>query len=75
MTLETEGVLTDEQYERLEQKWMEKFQGIKNAHRPALLEGGLKANVLSQSNRDMDFNEGKREVCLGYHRGCESSQR
>lgn len=50
MTLKTEQTLTDEKFERLEQKWQEKFQGIRNAHRPAVLEGGLKANILSHTN-------------------------
>jgi HK97 family phage portal protein len=62
ISLETEQTLNDEQYERIEQKWLEKFQGVGKSHLPAVLEGGLKVSKVSSTAQEMDFNEGKRLV-------------
>lgn len=60
--LETEQELSDDQYERVEQKWLEKHQGLGKNGLPAVLEGGLKANRVALSPQELDFNEGKRLV-------------
>ncbi|NWN89193.1 MAG: phage portal protein [Micrococcaceae bacterium] len=39
--LTTDGSLTDEQFERLNQQWNESHGGFGNSHKPAILEGGV----------------------------------
>lgn len=39
--LTTEGTLTDEQFDRLNQQWNESHGGFGKSHKPAILEGGL----------------------------------
>lgn len=60
MVLEADGTLTDETWERLNQEWQGKYQGTDNSHRTAILEEGLKVNVLSLAQRDMEFLEGRK---------------
>lgn len=40
--LEIDGKLSDPAYKRLVESWQERHQGLANAHRPAILEEGLK---------------------------------
>lgn len=54
--------LTDEQYERLKSELQENFQGVHNAGRPLLLEGGLDWAGISMSPQDMDFIAVKHSV-------------
>jgi HK97 family phage portal protein len=60
VVLETEKSLTTEQYNRIKVAWESKYQGVANAHKFAILEGGLKANKTSMSQKDMDFLESRR---------------
>jgi HK97 family phage portal protein len=64
------GHLTEQQFERLKNELEENFQGIANAGRPLLLEGGLDWKALSLSPKDMDFIEAKaaaaREIALAF---------
>lgn len=56
LALTTEANLTQEQYDRLLEKWVSKFGGINNAHKPAILEGGLKIAPINPTAKEMDFN-------------------
>jgi HK97 family phage portal protein len=62
--------MSEEQYERLKRELEEGFQGVANAGRPLLLEGGLDWKPLSLSPKDMDFIELKnvaaREIALAF---------
>jgi HK97 family phage portal protein len=58
--MQTEGKLTDEQYERVKAQWEAQYRGVANAHRTAILEGGLKLEKLSLSQKDMDYLESRR---------------
>jgi HK97 family phage portal protein len=58
--LETDQQLTDEQYKRLLLQWEARHGGAEKAHRIALLEGGLKYQQMSLSQRDMEFLEQRR---------------
>jgi len=63
-----DGALTGEQYERLKSELESGYQGMSNAGRPLLLEGGLDWKAMSLSPKDMDFIEAKyvaaREIAL-----------
>jgi HK97 family phage portal protein len=58
--LETDQGLTQEQYTRLQQAWDAKYGGVDNAHKTAILEGGLKFKAAGLSQKDMEFLEQKR---------------
>ncbi|MBV8850681.1 MAG: phage portal protein [Methylobacteriaceae bacterium] len=64
------GHLTEAQFERLKSELEDNFQGMANAGRPLLLEGGLDWKALSLSPKDMDFIEAKaaaaREIALAF---------
>lgn len=60
IALKTEGTLTDEQYKRIRESWNQKHQGLDNAHKAAILEGGLSIEKLNLSQKDMDFLEQRR---------------
>ena len=49
--------LTDDQFERLRRELDDSFDGMANAGRPLLLEGGLDWKSFSMSPRDMDNSE------------------
>lgn len=51
----TDKTLGKEIRNKLEAKIKEKYQGVKNAHKTLILEGGLKYQALSLSQKDMDF--------------------
>jgi HK97 family phage portal protein len=55
MVLKTEQTLTDEQYTRLIEGWKARYQGIANAHKPAVLEGGLEIELLNKTQKELDF--------------------
>lgn len=57
LTLETDKALTTEQYTRIMEQWNSRFGGLDNAHKMAILEGGLKSKQLALSQKDMDFLE------------------
>ncbi|MBB3809567.1 phage portal protein [Pseudochelatococcus contaminans] len=62
--------LTDAQFERLKQELEAQFQGVANAGRPLLLEGGLDWRQLSLTPAEMDFMEARaaavREIALAF---------
>jgi HK97 family phage portal protein len=64
------SVLSDSQFERLKRELEDTYQGVKNAGRPLLLEGGLDWKAMSLSPKDMDFMETKhnaaREIALAF---------
>jgi HK97 family phage portal protein len=64
------ATLSFEQFERLKTELEANFQGIANAGRPMLLEGGLRWQALSLSPADMDFVGLKaaaaREIALAF---------
>lgn len=71
MILGTEDDLSDDVIKRTQKLWKEKYQGASNAHKLAILTGGLKPIEHGQSHKDMDFIEQKkfgREEILGIWR-------
>lgn len=67
---DSNGYLTDEQFERLQEQLYEKFTGSHNSGKPLLLEGGLDWQEMSINPKDMDFIESKnsaaREIALAF---------
>lgn len=67
---DSNGYLSDEQFERLQMQLSEKFTGNNNAGKPLLLEGGLGWQEMSINPKDMDFIESKnsaaREIALAF---------
>ena len=53
--LETEQTLTKEQFDNLRVQWEAKYSGIDNAHKTAILEGGLTFKQAGLSQKDMEF--------------------
>ena len=70
LSVEGEGALAADQYERLREELELQFAGPANAGRPLLLEGGLKWQAMSLSPADMDFAGMKasaaREIALSF---------
>ena len=64
------SVLSDAQFERLKKELANQYQGVGNAGRPMVLEGGLDWKAMSLSPKDMDFMEAKhsaaREIALAF---------
>jgi HK97 family phage portal protein len=64
------SALTDQQFERLKAELEDSFQGVRNAGRPLLLEGGLDWKPLSLTPKDMDFIAAKaaaaRDIALAF---------
>lgn len=60
MTLEFEHQLTDEQVENLRSQFSENYAGWKNAHKPLILESGMKAKPIGMSNADAQFLESRK---------------
>lgn len=60
MVLETDKVLAADTFGRLRAQWEDKHGGTNNAGRTAILENGLKAHLLTMSQKDMDFLEGRK---------------
>jgi phage portal protein BeeE len=46
MTLEFDHQLTDEQIENLREQFADNYAGWRNAHKPLILESGMKANAI-----------------------------
>lgn len=53
--LEVPTNLSDRDFERLQKSWREQHQGVSNAHRVAVLEGGVKWTERAFKPRDMQF--------------------
>lgn len=69
--LSTDKGLSDDVRQRLEKWWKERHQGVKNSFKPSILEGGLKAQTIANTHKEMDFVEQKRlmrEEILGIWR-------
>ncbi|HYI39268.1 MAG TPA: phage portal protein [Allosphingosinicella sp.] len=70
LSVEGEGALAPEQYDRLREELELHFAGTANAGRPLLLEGGLKWQAMSLTPADMDFAGMKaaaaREIALAF---------
>ncbi|MBN1253983.1 MAG: phage portal protein [Deltaproteobacteria bacterium] len=58
--LTTEGSLTEAKAETLRKRWEDRHGGTDNAHKIAVLEGGLKYQNITLSPRDMEFLEQRR---------------
>lgn len=52
----TDQKLLADQVQRLETTLKRRFGGVKNAHKTMILSGGLKAEQLNTTQRDMEFN-------------------
>ncbi|QXK92318.1 phage portal protein [Neoehrlichia mikurensis] len=69
-TKNSNGTLTQEQYQRLRSQVDEFYTGPTNSGRPILLEGGLEWKEMSLSPKDMDFIESKnssaRDIALAF---------
>lgn len=65
--LQTDKTLTDEAYKRLKETFQEQHQGLSNAHKPMILEMGLKWSQISMSAEDAQFLETRKfqleEIC------------
>jgi HK97 family phage portal protein len=53
--LTTEQVLGDDEFKRLKEQWEQTYRGSRNNGKPAILEGGLKWQDISKTQKDMDF--------------------
>ena len=66
----SEGPLTTEQYDKIQNEMETKYQGAANAGRPMVLEGGFDWKEMGFSPKDMEFIEAKnasaREVALAF---------
>ncbi len=64
MTADKDGnaSLTDDQFSRLKGELENQYQGVRNAGRPLLLEGGLDWKQMGLSPQDLEFTQGKREA-------------
>lgn len=67
---DSNGYLTEEQFERLQKQIYENYTGSSNSSKPLLLEGGLDWREMSINPKDMDFIESKnsaaREIALAF---------
>lgn len=67
--LSTDQVMQQDQYDRVKFNWDTKFKGVPNAHKLAILEGGLKWTNVTPASREMQFTESRknlRDEILGY---------
>lgn len=65
--LEFPGKLTADIHKQLKEDWAEKYKGPENAHKPLILEGGMKFNPISTEPAKAQLTEGKHfsveEIC------------
>ena len=54
------GILSDDAFERLKKSWMETNGGLDNAHRPKILEEGMKWFPMGINAKDAQLIEGKK---------------
>lgn len=69
--LQTQQKLTKDQLLMIEKKFKNKFQGLDNAHKMVVLQGGLEYKPMNLSQKDMDFLEQQkfsRDKILGIFR-------
>jgi HK97 family phage portal protein len=55
--LEFTGTLTEEQFSRIKKQWESRYQGVDNAGKLAILEGGAKFSKVSLTPQEVDFLE------------------
>jgi HK97 family phage portal protein len=60
VVLETDAKLDDNVFDRLKEQWDDEHRGANQAHKTALLEQGLKAKVLTVTQKDMEYLEGRK---------------
>jgi HK97 family phage portal protein len=67
---ESQGFMTEGQFDRLKEQLYENYKGANNSGKPMLLEGGIEWRDMSINPRDMDFVESKnsaaREIALSF---------
>jgi HK97 family phage portal protein len=70
MTLEFDHTLTEDQIENLRSQWAENYAGWKNAHKPLILESGMKASPIGMNSTDAQFLEQRKaqvtDICRWY---------
>ena len=59
---DSDGALSDEQFNRLKAQFADKHTGPANAGKPLILEGGLKWQAMGMSPKELEFVTGKREA-------------
>lgn len=57
VVLEYDGTMDEDSYKRTTEKWEQKYKGVENAGKTAVLRGGLKIKQLNFSQKEMDFVE------------------
>ncbi len=60
--LSSEGTLNQDAYDRIKANWDAKFKGVQNSNKLAILEGNLKYTLVGQTARDMQFNDGRKDI-------------
>jgi len=69
--LQTEETLTDDQYETMHSRLNEKYAGLNNAGKIAILEGGLRWQEMGLSPQEMSWEKtikmSTREICAVFH--------
>lgn len=60
--LEYEDKLTDEEFDRLREQWQVRHGGMSQAHKIAILEGGVKYKQIQISQKDMDFTQLRKQT-------------
>lgn len=58
--LQTKDELSNESFERMKQEWNDIYGGVANAHKIAILEGGLEYKPLAITQKEMDFLESRK---------------
>lgn len=65
--LQTDSILTQDEYDRIKKSWEERHQGAENAHKVAILEHGLKWTQVGLTAEDAQMLEsrkfGRTEIC------------
>ena len=60
VVLETDSSIDKDQAEQILASWNDMHRGVDNAHKTALLSGGMKANAISMSNENAQWIESRR---------------
>lgn len=58
--LQTKDELSDESFKRMKTEWNDVYGGVINAHKIAILEGGLEYKPLAITQKEMDFLESRK---------------
>lgn len=54
--LSTDKAITEDDMKRLEMKLQKNYAGVTNSHKTLILQGGLKPEKITDTNRDMEFS-------------------